>query len=131
LGVISYRKRMAEAPKEDKLVSTPGQIREGLTPVVVSANDVRTIGNEGIQSLDDDGTGVPLLAIITKLLTTADRHYGGESCLEEVKKWFAALWGLLGIMQIRGMLDPQKLSDDVDKIRKQLERRGIAIVLDV
>jgi len=122
---------MAETPKEDKLVSAAGHIQEGLTRLVVSGNDVRTIGNEGIQSLDDDGTGVPLLAVITKLLTTADRHYGGESCLEEVKKWFAALWGLLGVMQTRGMLDPQKLSDDVDKIRKQLERRRIAIVLDI
>jgi len=112
-------------------VSSAGHIQEGLTRLVVSGNDVRTIGNEGIQSLDDDGTGVPLLAVITKLLTTADRHYGGESCLEEVKKWFAALWGLLGVMQTRGMLDPQKLSDDVDKIRKQLERRRIAIVLDI
>lgn len=122
---------MSEAPIGNKRAGEPVQVRKELTRLVVSGNDVRTMGNEAVRSLDRDGAGVPMLAVIAKLLTTADRYNGGEDCLEEVKKWFAGLWGLLGIMQTNKMLDEADLPANVDKIRRQLERRGIVIVLDI
>ena len=106
--------------------------------LAVSMDDVRTIGQRGFDSLastDAKGSenkgGVSMHDIIGRLLTSADKYYLGQNCLEEVKMWFATLWGFLGVLQKQGMLgdDPNRLKEDVDRICAQLSRRGINVTI--